>query len=140
MGSGRPTLVEPFLHVLAKLATLHLETPADRNETREFQKREVTLNALSVFKFASIASGAWELNPARLRWAARNGRSRPLGSAGALEMATRTRSDLLGRSRWPLEPVRLRLGPRDGRSNQLGSGGRSKWPLELGLDIQKWCF
>ena len=56
--------------------------------------------------------------PAPLRWSARNGRSRPLGSARALEMAARASSAPLGRSKWPLDPARLRWGAR-------------KMPLEL---------
>ena len=92
-----------------------------------------------------------DIEPARLRWGARNGRSSPLGSAGALEMATRTRSapprrskllDLavrkhctcrrfrsrarsapLGRSTLALEPARLRWGARNRSSSPLGSAG-----------------
>ena len=80
----------------------------------------------------------------RRRWGARNGRSSPLGSAGALETTARTRSAPLGRSKWPLEPARLRWGARNGSSSPLGSAGalemaartrsallgRSKWTLE----------
>ena len=84
--------------------------------------------------------------PARLRCGARNGRSSPLGFAGALEMAARARSAPLGRPKWPLEPARRRRqGARNGRSSPLGSAGaletaararsaplgRSKWLLEL---------
>ena len=39
--------------------------------------------------------------------------SSPLGSAGALEMAARARSALLGRSKWPFEVARLRQGGRN---------------------------
>ena len=34
---------------------------------------------------APLGRSKWPLEPARLRWGARNGRSNPLGSAGALE-------------------------------------------------------
>ena len=54
-----------------------------------------------------------DIEPARLRWGARNGRSSPLGSAGALETAARARSAPLGRSKWPLELARLRQGARN---------------------------
>jgi len=98
---------------------------------------------------APLRRSKWPLEPARLCWGARNGRSSPLGFAGALEIAARTRSAPpgrskllglaarkhrtcrrfqlrarsapLGRSKWPLEPARLRWGARNSRSNSLGS-------------------
>ena len=56
---------------------------------------------------------ASDIEPARLRWGARNGRSSPLGSAGALETAARARSAPLRRSKSQLELVRLRQGARN---------------------------
>ena len=113
------------------------------------------LNSLSWLGLNTARADVCDIEPAQLRWGARNGRSSPLLSAGALEMAARTRSapprrskliDLaarkyctcrrfrlrarsapLGRSEWPLEPARLRWGARNGRSAPLG---RSKRPLE----------
>ena len=70
---------------------------------------------------------AWPLEPARLRWSARNGRSNSLGLARKHRTCRRwrhrARSAPLGRSKWPLEPARLRWGARDGRSSPLGSAG-----------------
>ena len=57
---------------------------------------------------ALLGRSKWPLEPTRLGWGARNGRSRQLGPAGALEMAARARSALPGHSKWPLEPARLR--------------------------------
>ena len=90
---------------------------------------------------APLGRSRWPLEPARLRWGARNGRSNSLGSAraleiarpgwsktphlptfpssstlgssGALDMAARARSAPLGRSKWPLELARLRQGARN---------------------------
>ena len=58
-------------------------------------------------------SNVCDIEPAWLRCGARNGRSSPLGSAVALEMAARARSAPLGRSKWPLELARLRQGARN---------------------------
>ena len=75
-----------------------------------------------------------DIEPARLRWGARNGRSSPLGSAGALEMAARTRSNSLGFAR-ALEIARpgcsktLHL-PTFPSSSPLGLAGRSTLALE----------
>ena len=52
---------------------------------------------------------ACDIEPALLRWGARNGRSKPLGSAGAMT--------------WALKPARLRWGARSRSSNPLGSAG-----------------
>ena len=64
---------------------------------------------------------------ARARSGARNGRSSRLGLAGALEMAARARSALLGRSKWPLEPARLCWGARQRCSGLLGFAGAFKF-------------
>ena len=77
-----------------------------------------------------------DIEPARLRWGVRDGRSNPLGSAGALEIIIDTRipsapprrSKFLGLVARPacvsdFEPARLRLGARNGRSNPLGFAG-----------------
>ena len=85
-----------------------------------------------------------DFEPARLGWGARHGRSNSLGSARALEMAARTRSNSLelarllqdarNRSAWLLEntapayvsefdAARLHWGARHWRSSPLGSAG-----------------
>ena len=100
---------------------------------------------------APLGRSKWPLEPARLRWGARDSRSNSLGSARALEIArpgwsktshlptfrVRARSAPLGRSIWPLEPARLRWGARNGRSNSLelarlrqGARNCSAWLLE----------
>ena len=48
---------------------------------------------------APLGRSKWLLEPARLRWGARNGRSSPLGSTGALKMAARACSAPPGRSK-----------------------------------------
>ena len=80
---------------------------------------ELTARARS----APLGRSKWPLEPARIRWGARNGRSGPLGSTGVLEMAARARSAPLGRSTWPLDPARFRWGARHGRLSPLGSVG-----------------
>jgi len=69
------------------------------------------------------------LEPARPCWGARNGRSSPLGAAGALEIA-RARSEPQWRSKSLLEPASV---PQ----------GRSKWLLEPASEPQwrsKWLL
>ena len=90
-------------------------------------------------EFLGAAGGRWLGRPASKTplftapqpLGARNGRSSPLGAAGALEMAARARSEPQWRSKWPLEPASDPLG----RSKSLLEPaseplGRSKWPFE----------
>ena len=61
---------------------------------------------------------------------ARNGRSSPLGAAGALEMAARARSEPQWRSKWLLEPCLGAAGALEIAAQACsGSLGRSNWLL-----------
>ena len=72
-----------------------------------------------------LGRSKWPLEPARLRWSARNGCSSLLGYAQAFEMAARKTAPTdvsdIERLKLPLEPARLCQGARNGFSNSLGS-------------------
>jgi hypothetical protein len=83
--------------------------------------------------------------PARFPWGARDGRSSPVGSAGALEMAARTRSNSLGSAgaleiAWPgwskalhLPTLRFRARPAPlGRSTLPLEPARLRWGARNG--------
>jgi hypothetical protein len=113
---------------LRALTLLGSAWPARKHRTcRRFRHRA---------RSAPLGRSKWPLEPARLCWGARNGRSKslgsaraleiarpgcsktshlstfpvssPLGSAGALDIRARARSAPLGRPKSPLEPARLR--------------------------------
>ena len=79
---------------------------------RRWGARNGRSNSLGSARALETAQSGWSKHYTCRRFRVR-ARSAPLGPAGTLEMAARTRSASPGRSKWPLELARLRQGDRN---------------------------